>query len=412
MAGAATPPSRPAASTAALAPISSKRRIAPLDGVRGVAILLVMIFHFSREASLEFGQRATSWIDRTYEGTAATGWFGVDLFFVLSGFLITGILWEAKNSEGYFRNFYARRILRIFPLYYVVLIAMFIVLPLIPRTDWSAPFGDQIWFWFYMPNLEKIFISGYHENTFHFATTHLWSLAVEEQFYFIWPAVVLLFSRRNLMRICALAIVTALVLRTGIRVAGITPEAAYRLMPARMDALAVGALIALAARDAGDLSRAVRWIRPVVGAALVVLIALAIARVGLHPDDAWVETIGFTALAGLFGAAVLYAVTCSAGSRTAVALSHPAMTWMGKYSYGIYIVHLPIALLLAWRVDRAGGFSSVAGLQLPWVLLFSLAAGAVSMAVAWVSWNVMERRFLQLKDRFAYQPPPAEARDA
>ena len=384
-------------------PISSTRHIRALDGVRGVAILLVMIFHFSREASLEFGQHATSWIDRACQGTAAIGWCGVGLFFVLSGFLITGILWDAKDGRGYFRNFYARRVLRIFPLYYVLLTTMFIVLPLVPSIDWSAPLRDQIWFWFYLPNMEKILVSGYHENTFHYASTHLWSLAVEEQFYFVWPAVVLIFNRRNLMRICGLAVVAALLLRIAIRVAGVTPEAAYRLMPARMDALAVGALVALAARDASDLARAVRWIRPIAAAALVVMLALTITRVGLHPDDAWVETIGFTALTGLFGAAILYAVTCAPASAAARALSHPAMTWMGKYSYGIYIVHLPIALILAWRVDRAGGFSDLVGLQLPWVVLFTLASGAASMAFAWVSWNVMESRFLKLKDRFSYQ---------
>jgi peptidoglycan/LPS O-acetylase OafA/YrhL len=404
MAGAPILSSQPAAE-AGDALIVSGRHIKPLDGVRGAAILLVMIFHFSREGSLEFSHRSTSFIDHAYEGVAAIGWCGVDLFFVLSGFLITGILWDAKEGTGYFRNFYARRVLRIFPLYYAFLIGLFIVLPLIPAIDWNAPLKDQIWFWFYLPNLEKILVSGYHENTFHFATTHLWSLAVEEQFYFVWPAVVLTFSRRNLIRICGLCIVTALLLRTGIRVAGITPEAAYRLMPARMDALAVGALVALAARNRDDLAAALRWMRPVVAVAAVVLIALAIARTGLHPDDAWVETIGFTALAGLFGAAVLYAVTCAPGSKTSRALSHPALTWMGKYSYGIYIIHLPVVLLLAWGVDWEGGFSTFGGLQLPSVVLFSLVAGAVSMAFAWLSWNLFESRFLKLKDRFVYSAP-------
>ena len=167
---------------------SARGHIPALDGVRGLAVLMVMTFHFFQRDDwrhIPIGRALTS--------ISHIGQTGVDLFFVLSGFLITGILLDAKGSPHYFRTFYVRRVLRIFPLQYVALAFFFFVLPLIANVPW-VPFGDQLWGWLYAINLHTTFSSTEARLPGHF-----WSLAVEEHFYFIWPAVVLMCSRRRIV---------------------------------------------------------------------------------------------------------------------------------------------------------------------------------------------------------------------
>ena len=135
------------------------------------------------------------------------GWVGVDLFFVLSGFLITSILYEAKQSDGYFKNFYMRRVLRIFPLYYGVLFVAFAVVPLFHpyQTGFYKTIShNQIFLWTYLQNYVQLPWEGWA------GFTHFWSLAVEEQFYLVWPAVVFLLNRRALMGVSIGMVVTAL----------------------------------------------------------------------------------------------------------------------------------------------------------------------------------------------------------
>jgi len=225
-----------------------------LDGLRGIAILLVTLFHYEvREWPWRAGFAAPLWT------VVREGWLGVDLFFVLSGFLITGILVDTKSNQGYFRNFYARRTLRIFPLYFAYLAAVFLILPVLPRiAAWQAetPFDTQLWFWSYLCNL-VISLRGWGASPQLVSDT--WSLAVEEQFYLIWPAVVLLSSRRTLVGICLACIVGAIAFRTGLRLAHVPWVANVVLTPARMDSLTMGALVALAVRGPSGLARVARF---------------------------------------------------------------------------------------------------------------------------------------------------------
>src|SRR5262245_4715813 len=129
------------------------------------------------------------------------GWVGVDLFFVLSGFLITGILFDAKEKERYFRNFYVRRALRIFPLYYAVLALTLLVVPwLTPNLapDFQPATSAQAWLWLYAANV----LQAYEGSWCLGPLNHFWSLAIEEHFYLAWPAVIYLASRRMAMRLC------------------------------------------------------------------------------------------------------------------------------------------------------------------------------------------------------------------
>jgi peptidoglycan/LPS O-acetylase OafA/YrhL len=171
-------------------PASNLRGHLPaLDGLRGLAVSMVLVFHF-------VGQMLpTNALERAIVGVTKHGLLGVDLFFVLSGFLITGLLYEAHDKPHYLRNFYMRRVLRIFPLYYGVLALVFFVAPLIPPL--RGPTLDylldrQAWAWLYGIN---VYLAGHEEWSFSYLN-HFWSLAVEEHFYLFWPFLVLLLARR------------------------------------------------------------------------------------------------------------------------------------------------------------------------------------------------------------------------
>src|SRR3954465_2611530 len=132
--------------------LAREKHVPALDGLRGLAIILVLLFHFTPSGvGGGVGEKVLGWI-------GSVGWCGVDLFFVLSGFLITGILYDAKGSSNYFRNFYMRRVLRVFPLYYGVLFFVFIVVPMVhPMTRASDRqfIGNQHWLWLYMANVPQ-----------------------------------------------------------------------------------------------------------------------------------------------------------------------------------------------------------------------------------------------------------------
>lgn len=371
-------------------------RVPVLDGLRGVAILLVLFLHLG--PSSPWTVTPTALIDRLYLRTAQTGWMGVDLFFVLSGFLITGILYDTKASAHYFRQFYARRVLRIFPLYYAALALFLIVLPTLRPDHWVARDlqADAFWFWTYLYNM-KVSFSGFSPTS---ALGHFWSLAVEEQFYLIWPFVVLWLGRRHLLATCAALIVIALLCRIALAATDLVvlPDV---WMPARMDALGVGAFIAVYSRTEGGMEHLARWARPTVAIAAVPLCVLFVLNVGL-------ATIGHTLLALFFGATLVVALTSKPASVTERVLSSRILGFFGRYSYALYVFHHP---LLWFKPALIGGFTGVIapvlGSQLPGYLLWLVVATTVSIALALVSWHLIENPFLSLKRFFPYQSEAA-----
>jgi peptidoglycan/LPS O-acetylase OafA/YrhL len=389
-------------------------RIPALDGLRGVAILFVLFHHYFQA----FLPGTDNWLDRSMIHIAGIGWTGVDLFFVLSGFLITGILLDARASGGsYFKAFYARRFLRIFPAYYLFLFVLFVILPnvgeLRGRADLHALVSDQIWYWTYTNNIHTSIDLNAHYGAF--TNGHLWSLAVEEQFYLIWPLVVLLVGARRLAPVCLVLIVSAFVVRLAIRDQWLplfnNSIAAHAMTPARMDTLAIGALIAVMMRDERQFALLKRAIAPAAAIGLVGLAVLMISfgAVTLPAFDFWTSTVGLSMLALLFGALVTATVVAQPGSMLHTMGTQPILTIFGKYSYAIYIVHFQLLELLRRSIRDSGGLPLVLGMEWPGRLFFVFIGASMSLAVAWLSWQVYEQHFLKLKRYFRYRRRPAAA---
>ncbi len=373
----------------ALAPYHSSRHLPALDGLRGLAIIGVLACHFVRVPDGMNGT-ALGFLSQA----ASLGWLGVDLFFVLSGFLITGILVDSKEHPGYFRNFYARRVLRIFPLYYAYILGL-LALVLAHRTLAGAnPTTDQFvrdvrWALPYLTNVQMAL----HNGNVSTPLNHFWSLCIEEQFYLLWPAVVWLTSRRQLAAISLALIVAAAALRHGLIEAGYT-EAAFNLMPCRGDSLATGALLALAVRQPAALTS----LRQIPRA--VLLLPLMFIPPGVIQATGLPGSLHLSLAALAFGALLLFAVTSPDGSSAARFFTSGFLRTFGKYSYALYVFNQMVAFFPGnVKVHE----KLVALTSSPSIALVLFAAGGVgiSFLLAWASWHLMEKHFLRLKSRFA-----------
>ncbi len=390
------------------APPSATHHLPVLDGVRGLAILLVMPSHFWGLAFGIAGKSPGNPLDRFLGRLFGSGWVGVDLFFVLSGFLITGILLDARSSPFYFRNFYARRFLRIFPLYYGFLIVTLVLVPYSGLLSRVAAVdnlrANQWWYWTYTTNIGYAFTGLSFTGTF--VQSQFWSLAVEEQFYLVWPAAVLLLRSQRLAALCVVLVFASFGLRVYLASDAASSfaalNAAHVFTPARMDTFALGALLAIAARRGDALRDTARWAPYVAAAAFVVVAALFVANNGLSALDASVQTVGFTALAFLFAAVIAITVTAAPGSVWRRIFSAAPLTWLGRYAYGLYVVHVFIAFFLADRILNLGWMSQVflrevGGSQAPANIATTATGIAMSAAIAWLSWHLYESQFLKLK---------------
>ena len=374
--------------------------IPALDGIRGLAILLVMMTHF---ILIQKGSK----IDVIVGAIGRFGWSGVDLFFVLSGFLITGILYDSKNSEHYFRNFYARRTLRIFPLYYFV---VFISLVVLPRLgSFGEHFGHigKTWptYWLYLSN----FAIAFTKDINHGVLALTWSLAIEEQFYLLWPLIVLSCRRETLMKICGIAVAVAILSRTALVLAGPAqwlPWVPYNITICRMDGLAIGAFVALALRGPNSIRS---LLRPAKFALPICIIAL-FGIIGYHRSMHWIggpgQTIGYTVL-GLIFASILVLTLNDAGSGVARRFfTQRWLRFLGKYSYGLYLFHFPAHIIIHDWVYGPEQFLSIGGSRVPGQLIYIVLSFALSLAMALLSWHLLEKQFLALKRFF-----PTTARD-
>jgi peptidoglycan/LPS O-acetylase OafA/YrhL len=327
-----------------------------------------------------------------------TGWAGVDLFFVLSGFLISSILLSTRNDERYFARFYTRRALRIFPVHYVALALGFFVLPYLapayaPRLLQDAAHG-QVWFWTYTSNIALA--TGVLADGGVFG--HFWTLAIEEQYYFVWPTVVRFCSRRTLIVVALAMIAAALFVRVAALALGLGWAWAYRATPARIDGFGVGAVIAALMLDERASRRLFR-LAPYGAAATGAVLAFEFWRVPrFYPSNPSVITWDHSLLAIMSGWLIILGLGHSSPSW----MRSRWLRWFGTYSYGIYVWHWPLQRVLT--IVQSGPMASDVMFGSGIAILVIGVVG--SCALGWISYIVIERPFLRLKDRFAYQSRP------
>ena len=394
---------------------ASLKRLAVVDGLRAIAILLVLGFHLWGLLPGLTGGHATARLDPHLARLFGVGWTGVDLFFVVSGFLIIGNLYDARGSRTYFRSFYARRFLRVFPLYSAFLAILLFVVPL---NAWLAGLlqiaqlrNIQAYYWTYTLNIAGSLRAT--ADAVPLAHMHIWSLCVEEQFYLLWPALVLYGGeRRRLMRLFLGLMVVALLTRWSFALGGdsgpFTKAAPYSLLPCRMDSLAFGGYLALAVRgDAVEIAR-IRRLAPVLaGGAFLLLLAIYVLQQGLRPLDDPQRTVDFSLLALGFGGLLIMVLDSKPGGLwRRIFESRPLMT-VAKCSYGLYVVHLTVAFVLIPYVHHTWWTYPVAGSFVFANIGFLLLAGGASLLLSLASWHLLEKRFIALKRYVPYGTAPA-----
>lgn len=361
--------------------------IPALDGLRGLAIAMVMVAHFIFRPL--FTDESTY---RLIQG----GWLGVDLFFVLSGFLITGILSDAKSRpEGYWGRFYRRRLLRIFPLYYFSVLVVWLTVVFVEQAPERLSGYDSFgWFWAFAPNI-AIALKGdwlYHSHIF--SLNHLWSVAVEEQFYLVWPFLVWVLPQRWLLVLCALLVHFSVDLRhwadTEFGGNGGWTLASYMLPFCRMDGLAAGGFLAVLLR--------LGWTRYIPYDRWMVRILLVWTGWRMLDAVAYGSTQYLGTLSALTFACLLYlALNPHPFALVRRLCETRLLRHLGKYSYGLYVFHEMFKITWEHAFGNwllASGWPPVV-IQLTYILL----ASAGSYGLARASWALIEGPFLRMKER-------------
>lgn len=370
-------------------------RATELDGLRGISIILVMAFHALKLASFFTRHEVLIFITNL----SSIGWLGVDIFFSLSGFLITSILLKTKDSKKYFRNFYGRRILRIFPLYYAFVGIMLATLPILAPQEISnipsiVPFLlSYTQNWMYMFNVA--------EMPLYLAVT--WSLAIEEQFYLIWPTIVYYTRRETLIKIG----VGLILLSFAYRVAGVlfwkntgqVTNFFYFDTLSRFSEIVFGALLAVFYFDRAYQERIRRFSFPAFMISISAFVILCthqfpalIPYYGNIPLTLWAYI-----LIPLFSTSLIATLlTRPEKSLLRGFFCNRVFVFFGKYSYSMYLIHMPIALLLldSMRDMHIKGWKMYAS--------FTILVYALTILGSLLSWNLLEKHMLNLKKYFEY----------
>jgi peptidoglycan/LPS O-acetylase OafA/YrhL len=340
-----------------------RQKIPQLDAVRGIAVLIVLAHNLHGFSSAPMSL-VTSY-----------GWMGVDLFFVLSGFLITGILLDSKSSEHYFRNFYARRCLRIWPLYYSVLILMFVVLPLVRPQDTVELFERSSPWWSYPLFLQNFLVAAPALAVGPLGVS--WSLAVEELFYLVWPFFVRIVSTERL-QVIAWAVLLA---SPWLRLYFLTRDWIIYSNPfCRLDGMMAGALLAIAVRKSGFAPA-----RVLKAAWMVFLVAVPLAVTTAAYGLLW---LAFS-MAVLASAAFVFLALFSASRWFRGFLTNRFLGFTGTISYGLYMLHkIPDDAFKRFHWKEAH----------PTAAFWAIVVASYLLAIA--SWNILEKPYLSLKRFF------------
>ena len=380
--------------------IASRRtaHVPSLDGLRGVAILGVLILHFYQR----------TWFDEhsvlalAAARIAGFGRYGVQLFFVLSGFLITGILLDTRREPKALHKFYMRRFLRIFPLYYGSLVAVLWVLPHFVAFDEGARkiLAGQRWLWTYLLNFPKVELGGVTSNIF--LINHFWSLCVEEHFYIFWPFAVFLLPRKKLFGLCLLLPCVGFLCRLVAVILHAEDTSIWTWSTLqRIDGLAIGSLIAVSLRSTRlreilPVDRSFRISFATLGFFCLVLMWLPkrwnVPIVGVFSETVVVLFCGFL---------LLYTLRLRSDEPWQRIFSSDALMSLGKYSYGLYVIHF---MLLPW-FSKTFDFMALSKGRLPplaCLLCYYVVTIGLSFGLAYVSFHLYEKRWLALKRHFEY----------
>lgn len=358
------------------------------DGFRGIAVLLVVWYHvydILRPAHLG-----------PVTAVASMGWIGVDLFFALSGFLITGILLRTRGREGYFHNFYVRRLLRIFPLYYGVVTVVLAVQYLHGRAS------DDVPVWSLYAYLSNFFVADAASPDLALAVT--WSLSVEEQFYAVWPAVVAFLSAGNLRIACIAVAIASPTMRLLLH----DPEnlGVYMNTVCRMDSLVIGALGAMAWFDHDEAT--VRAARRMAYPSIALLVLMGVAS-GLGVGDRWpiLAALSYSMVA-ISTVMVLLALASGGLPRLSHLLNWEPLAHVGRVSFGVYLLH-PLAFMFClgvWQSLGIGPPGTDLGRSAAAFMLYT----AASVAIASLVYQMVELPLIGMKDNMApYQRKQAAA---
>jgi peptidoglycan/LPS O-acetylase OafA/YrhL len=370
-----------------------------LDGVRGLAILTVFCFHVAVYGWPGPAGVADGIVRRLMQG----GWIGVDLFFALSGYLITGILVSTRDAPAYFRNFYVRRALRIFPLYYFALAAFALLAVKVAALHVSND-AAAVSNWTYTSNIYMALRGWDVQPT---AMQPFWSLAVEEQFYLIWPVIVLFSDRRRLLWISIAGVIIAILVRIALLTNG-NALAAYMLLPARMDSLLAGSIVGLTyGWTHADRSLARRMtptgIAFIAGGAGLLLAFRLFAWHSLA-----MQALKSTLIALGCAAVLTLAIRAPEGALRARFFTSRPLRFLGRYSYSIYVFHAAVITGLA-AIASISSFPTLLGSRLHAMVAFTLVSLGLTTLLALATWHLIEKHFLALKSRFDAKQSPARS---
>ncbi|MFQ3576810.1 MAG: acyltransferase [Cytophagales bacterium] len=360
------------------------RHYLPLEGLRGIAIALVLLYHC---------------FPVLYKFGTGIGLIGVDLFLVISGFLITGILLNQKHKPRFFSDFFRNRSLRIFPLYFLFLGCFFFLFPLFWsgfKENYTFYIENKLWYFLYLPNW-LIFFNGDWPPVSKPILDHFWLLAIEEQFYLVWPFVVYFSNNIKLFWFCVSLIVFSFFFRNFLVLNNFHYSSSYVNTFARLDPLASGALMAVVIRDEKLLVIFRKLIPFLFIFSLLVLLLLIVISKSVSLKTSLIIQFGYSSIAVMF----MTILFMSLFNNTFLErfLKNKILLWLGKYSYGIYVLHWFLYPLLASDLidllNRYFHYTFISD------FLTSVILTILILVLSLISFHLIEKHFTAMKRKIS-----------
>ncbi len=366
------------------------KHIPALDGVRGLAVLAIFVFHYGG------GSQSSNHLLNLIGAFVRAGWFSLSVFFLLSGFLISGILWDDRDHPNWWRRFYYRRTLRIFPLYYAALLLVLITAIFAHHARLAF---THIWvLLLYLQNFSQLPSSSEAIGT-PLPLFHFWSLAVEEQFYLLWPFLLIASRKISSARtLCLSVFVLSAFFRFAIWMFLANPTAYGDLLPARAGELALGSWLALCYRDPNLWPRIQRLAPSFLCGGLLIFICVGIFEHSFALGSRGMFLFGLPcitiSMAGM--------LTLTLGDGIFAHLFSTAwLRWLGGISYGIYVFHVLLGTIFDWIVVTIAPHAShniALGLRF-------IVASTLTLLAAQISFVFFERPILRLRNRLSHRSP-------